>query len=57
LDGIIGVIYPNLDEYEAKEESMILEINKSLMQVSITMSVRLTEYRAGFLLKVSKEER
>jgi len=35
LDGIIGVIYPNLDEYEAKEESMILEINKSLMQSGV----------------------
>lgn len=32
FDGIIAAIYPNLDDFEAKEESMIEEINKSVMQ-------------------------
>jgi len=32
FDAIINQIYPNLEEYEAKEETLIQEINKSLMQ-------------------------
>jgi len=32
FDGIISAIYPNLEEYEAKEETMIAEINKNLMK-------------------------
>jgi hypothetical protein len=32
LDAIIAQIYPNLDEFEAKEVSMIEQINKEVMQ-------------------------
>ncbi len=32
IDGIIAQIYPDLEEYEAKEEAMIEEINKTIMK-------------------------
>jgi E3 ubiquitin-protein ligase RNF1/2 len=32
FEGLIAQIYPNLDEYEAKQDSIIEEINKNVMQ-------------------------
>ncbi len=32
FDGIIAQIYPNLDEYEEKEDQVIDQINKNVMQ-------------------------
>jgi len=42
FDGIIQQFYPNLDDYEAKEESVIEEITKNLMQ-SGTLIESITE--------------
>jgi E3 ubiquitin-protein ligase RNF1/2 len=32
FDGIISQIYPNLEEYEAKEETLIQQINQKIMR-------------------------
>lgn len=37
FDGLIATIYPNLEEYEAKEDSLIQEINKNAMNQTKTL--------------------
>jgi len=46
FDAIINKIYPNLDEYEAKEDSLIEEINRNVMQSrTLTKSVEMGKRR------------
>jgi len=57
FDGIIAQIYPDLDEFEAKEESMIEQINKKIMKTgSLSDSIELGKKRQA-LAKASRPKR
>jgi len=57
FDGIIAQIYPNLEEFEAKEESMIEQINRSLMKSGTLIdSIELGKKRQA-LAKTSRVKR
>jgi len=57
FDGLITQIYPNLEEYEAKQESIIEQINKNVMKTkSLIESVEKGKQRQALAKSRSKKD-